>query len=266
MARVLAVRRHRFVLDRLGRDGEVSVAEIAGALGVSQETVRRDLKLLAEEGRLRVVHGGASSLVPTEPDIALRSGVNAAGKAAIGRAAAALVRDGASVIIDSGTTTLAVAQALAERKRLTVYTNSLPVARLLARQAENSVVLLGGEIVLSDESTLGWDTVAMLAQYAADFAFIGVGGLTDEPAFLDYTRAGAEVRGMMLLQAKHPVLLADHTKLGRSTPVRVPNLDRAARLVTDRKLPAAFARAFAAAGIAVTVAAAGPSFRARARR
>jgi DeoR family glycerol-3-phosphate regulon repressor len=250
----LAAHRHAAILRRVDREGVASVAELADTLEVSRETIRRDLKALAESGRLRQVHGGAAVLQPAEPTLARRATINAGGKAAIGRAAATLVRDGASVIIDSGTTTDALAAALAVRRRLTVYTNSLDVARRLGTIEGNRLVILGGELQPHDRSTVGWDTVTALSQYRADLAFIGAGAISDEPWLTDYTRAGAELRARMLVAAGHVVVLADRSKFGRITPVRVPDFDKAHRLITDAAPDAAVARGLRKLKVAVTIA------------
>jgi DeoR family transcriptional regulator, glycerol-3-phosphate regulon repressor len=253
MARMLAEGRHATILERLGRDGVISVAELATELDVSRETIRRDIKQLAGRNRLRAVHGGASVL-SFEADIADRKTVNPSGKAAIGRFAAQMVPDGASVILDSGTTTMAVAVHLAGRRGLTVYTNSLPIARLMGSRQGHKVIVLGGDLQPHDDATLGWDAVATLDRYRADFAFIGAGGVTDEPALTDYSRAAAELRGRMLVVAKTPVVVADHTKFGRTTPVRVPNFEKAARLITDRAPGRDITKRLKAFGIILNVA------------
>ena len=112
MVRPLAVRRHNEIVQRLRAAGSVSVGELADVFGVSHETIRRDLKLLADQGHLDVVHGGAARRGMMEPSIAQRGGENAEGKAAIARAAARLVQDAASVLLDSGTTTGALTYEL----------------------------------------------------------------------------------------------------------------------------------------------------------
>src|SRR5258707_10806954 len=113
-----------FPYTTLFRSGSVSVGELANTFGVSHETIRRDLKLLADQGHLDVVHGGAARRGMREPTIAQREGENAEGKAMIARAAAALVQDAASVLIDSGTTTEALVYELLGKPGLTVFTNS----------------------------------------------------------------------------------------------------------------------------------------------
>lgn len=230
---MLAERRRALVLDILAEKGSVSVAELTRRLGVSRETIRRDITRLAGESRLLKTHGGALSADSEEPALAKREEVNMAGKRAIGRLAATMVPDGASLIIDSGTTTLCVAQALDRRRRLTVFTNDIHVAGLLAARNENRVLLLGGELQGAEGATMGPDSVAMLDNYFADFAFVGASALSAHPWLMDYSRGAAELRSRMLLTARTPVLLADRTKFNRTAPVRVANLDKVAHLITD---------------------------------
>jgi DeoR/GlpR family transcriptional regulator of sugar metabolism len=221
-------------LERLDREGAVAIAALCEALGVSRETVRRDLAVLAGKNRLRQTRGGALSLGPGEPDIARRRAVNLAGKRAIGRAAAALVRDGMAVILDSGTTTDCIADALAARRNLAITTNSLTIALRLGRHNGNRVVLLGGELQGHEDATLGADAVATLARYRADIAFVGAGAIASDGTLTDFTRDGAELRTRMLAAAKIAAVVADHTKFGKVTPVRVSGFDNATHLITDR--------------------------------
>jgi DeoR family glycerol-3-phosphate regulon repressor len=251
---VIIGHRHNLILDKLTRAGVVSVTELAREFGVSRETIRRDLKALASRHRLVQSHGGATTLVASEPALPERETINAEGKQRIGRAAAGLVPDGASVILDSGTTTWAIAGHLAARLNLTVYTNSLPIARLLGRCGDNRVILLGGAFQPHDEATQGWDAIATLSHYRADFAFIGAGGITAEPALTDYSRDAGELRSRMLLAAEYAVVVADHTKFGRLTPVRVDHFEKAACLITDRAPERAIVTALAMLPLALTVA------------
>src|SRR5436853_7438540 len=125
MVRPLAVRRHHRFVQRLRAAGSVSVGELAGIFGVSHETIRRDLKMLADHGHLDVVHGGAARRGMMEPSIEQRGEENAEGKSAIAREAARMVQDAGSVLIDSGTTTAALTYELVGRPGLTICTNSL---------------------------------------------------------------------------------------------------------------------------------------------
>jgi DeoR/GlpR family transcriptional regulator of sugar metabolism len=240
---MLAEQRRDVILEILNEKGSVSVTGLFRRLAVSRETIRRDINRLARENRLRKTHGGALSLDSAEPAFAERMGTSIEGKRSIGRLAASLVPDGASVIIDSGTTTLCFAEALMNQRRLTVYTNDIHVAGRLAGRNDNRVLLLGGEVQASEGATLGRDTTAMLDNYFADFAFVGVAGLTARLWLADYTREAAELRGRMIVSARSAVLLADHTKFNRVAPVRIANLEKASYLVTDREPDGPLAKA-----------------------
>lgn len=255
MARKLAIRRHDEILHRIAADGAASVGELAAAFGVSHETIRRDLRALAARGLLAVVHGGAVPHRSIEPAFAERAEENATGKAAIARAAAALVPDGSVLLIDSGTTTLAFAQALAGKRGLTVCTNSLAVALHLARQTTHVVHVLGGEVDRTEEATGGVDAVAAIERFRVDLAFIGAGGLTPDGEVTDYSRAGAEQRRRMMAAAARTWLLIDHTKFGRLTPVRLETAGgRPVGLVVDAEPPPAVRKGLARRRIDLVIA------------
>lgn len=253
MVRPLAVRRHNEIVQRLRAAGSVSVGELAQSFGVSHETIRRDLKLLADQGHLDVVHGGAARRGMMEPSIAQRGEENAEGKAAIARAAVGLIGNGTSVLIDSGTTTEALARELAGKPGLTIFTNSLNHALTLCRIAGNRVVMLGGEIDNNDEATFGTGTATGLDAVRADIAFIGVGGFAEDGGMTDYSVIAAETRGRMILAAR-AYLMADQTKFHRRTPFRVPNMDKCAGVIVDRMPDKALATAWAGRGWEIVLA------------
>lgn len=254
---MLAEQRRDRILEILSQQGSVSVNDLHEALGVSRETVRRDLTRLAQENRLRKTHGGALTLDGGEPVFDERMVVNPEGKRAIGRRAAELVEDGMSLTVDSGTTTIWLAEALMERRRLTVYTNDVHVAQRLAGRNDNRVLLAGGEYLASEGATVGRDTIAMLANYHPDIAFVGASALSDDPWLMDYSREAAEMRGSMLALAHTPVLLADHSKFGRTAPVRIAELEKVKRIIVDQRPGERLAQGLRATGIEVIVAPAG---------
>lgn len=255
-ARALAPRRHDEILRRLAADGTVGITELAGFFDVSRETIRRDLKLLAERGRLDLVHGGATRFEISEPALALRSQENAKGKLAIGLSAAALVKEGMVVFLDSGTTTLAVAQALSGRRNLTICTTSLVTALLLCRQPETRVHMLGGEIDPEEEATSGIDVLETIGRFRVDLAFLGGGGLSPDGEVTDFTRTGAEQRSRMIATASQTYFVLDASKFGRLTPLKIPNFERAAGVIVDKRPPIALANALARKGPKLVVAAA----------
>jgi DeoR family glycerol-3-phosphate regulon repressor len=253
-SRPLAPRRHDEILKRLGAVGSVSVSELADFFGVSRETIRRDLKLLADRGHLDVIHGGAARREASEPALAERASENAAGKAAIGRTAATLVDDGMVVLLDSGTTTLALAQALMGKRGLTVCTGSLAIAQLLCRMAGTRVHMLGGEIDPNEEATTGIDALEAIGRFRVDIAFVGGGGLSPGGEVTDYTRAGAEQRARMVAASERAYFLVDHTKFGRLTPIRIPQFHAAAGVIVDVPPPPAIADALVRRGPRLIVA------------
>jgi DeoR family glycerol-3-phosphate regulon repressor len=221
---------------------------------VSRETVRRDLNALALRGLLVTTHGGALATDRIEPDLDTRESANAAAKRAIGQRAAQLVPDGVSLILDSGSTTQAIARALLDRHRLTVYTNDWRIALLLGRRNDNRVTLLGGELSDHEDATFGLDTLQQLSQYHADLAFVGAGGITDDAVLTDFSRTAAELRSRMILAASVAVVVADHSKFGRVTPVRMTNFDKVRYLVTELAPAKALRQALAARGPELLVA------------
>jgi DeoR family glycerol-3-phosphate regulon repressor len=262
---MLIEKRQQFILDRVARDGAAGIAALAKSLGVSRETVRRDLNALAERQLLTKTHGGALANQAAEPSLSARIDVNAGGKRRIAQAAAKLVDDGTSLIVDCGSTTQALAQALLGHRRLTVYTNDLRVAEALGRRNGNTVHLLGGQLLEHEDATSGWETVTQVAQYRVDVAFVGVSGIDADGTLTDYQRAGAELRSRMILAARMPVLLADHTKFGLAKPVAVGHLDRVRRLITDAPPPSPLRRRLEALGMTITVARAAGGKRATTR-
>ncbi|KVD86504.1 AraC family transcriptional regulator [Burkholderia sp. ABCPW 14] len=250
---MLAEQRYRYILSELGRAGALSVAQLVNTLNVSRETIRRDLNALAARGLVITTHGGALAADRHEPSASERDASHADAKRAIGRRAAELVPDGASVLLDSGSTVHAVALALVDRHRLTVYTNDWRIAGVLGRRNGNRVTLLGGELSDDEDATFGLDTIQQLGQYHVDFAFVGAGGITPDGTLTDYSRVVAEVRGRMLAAAAAPVVVADHSKFGRVTPVRINGSEAARFLVTERAPDKAMRRALTSRGIELVV-------------
>lgn len=251
---MLAEERRSIILDILTEKGSVSVVELARRLRVSGETIRRDISLLDQQNRLQKTHGGALSSDSMEPAFSVRMAANPEGKQFIGKKAAELVPDGASVIIDYGTTAYYLAEALLNHSRLTIFTSSIPAAMRLAGRNSNRVLILGGEYQSSEGTTLGSDALSMLGHYVADFAFIGAGAISKHPWLLDYSREAADLRGQMISLARTPVVLADCSKFGRLAPVRIANFEQVTHIITDRRPDEAMVKALSNIGAELWVA------------
>lgn len=250
---MLAEERQARILALVNARGSISATEIHRKLKVSRETIRRDLILLAKQNKLRKTHGGAISLERSEPAITLRQATNVEGKRAIGRRAASLIPDGASVVLASGTTVQAVADELLARRNLTVFTNCVTTCAKLIGHNGNRVFMLGGEVQVENRATLGRDATDMLAHYFTDFAVIGVGAISPNGWLMDYTREEAELHSLMLRVARTVAVVADHDKFNRFAPVRVESLEKATYLITDRAPEAAMAEMLAALPVEVLV-------------
>ena len=250
---MLGEQRRALIQDTLSRKGSVSVTELHRKLKVSRETIRRDINRMASENRLQKTHGGALSAESFEPAINERMAMNAQGKRAIGKLAATLVADGASLIINPGTTTMCLADALSSHRRLTVYTNDIHIVSKLAGRNDNRVLLLGGEIQGTDGATLGRDTTTMLENYFADITFIGTSAFSSARGLTEYTREAAELTSLMLAQARTRVLLADHTKFERDAPVRVKQINHLDTVISDDRPGKAICKALESLGAEIIV-------------
>ncbi len=215
--------------------GECSVEELVEVLGVSGMTVRRDLQALAREGKVIRTHGGAAleARISFQFDFLRRAKEHEEAKTAIGGAAAALVGDGESVLLDSGTTTLALARQLRGKKGLTVITTSLPIASELQYEGEIGVLLLGGYLRAEAADLTGALTEANLETLQADVAFVGADGVDRRGNVYNRSAEVARMLGKMTAAAQRVFVVADHSKLGKTALWRFGRLQDWAGLVSD---------------------------------
>ncbi len=240
------------LLERLGR---LSVAQICEQFNVSEATARRDLDALAEQGIIQRVHGGAILVrraAPEEP-ILRRSDEQVAQKERIGRACAALVHDGETVFLGSGTTVLEVARNLVER-RLTVITNSLPVINLMTGRPNISLVTLGGMLRDSELSFIGHITEQALAEVRADKVFIGVRAISIENGLTNDYLPETMTDRAILKAGREVIVVADHSKISTVSAAFLAPITAIHTLVTDSGTSPAFIQSLTAQGIRVLAA------------
>lgn len=232
--------RHQRILDLLQVHQRLTTEHFAEALGVSKETVRRDLIELERSGQLARVHGGAVPpstvlpAVPPEPAYSERTALNLTQKREIAHLAAALIQRGEACFLDAGSTTLALAEELARREGLTVITNSLHAATVLARSGAHEVRLLGGRLDTEVPATYGEQTVAEIGRLQVDWALVSPVGFDAVNGAMDYLWNEATVARAMLSRARQRVVLADASKLGLSSRIQICPLAEVDLLVTDR--------------------------------
>lgn len=218
---MLKVERHRLLLDQLHSEQRIIVAEQATRLKVSDQTIRRDLRELEADGWVTAVFGGAVLAEAKRPidnqvvPISQRTDIEHEAKDRIAEKAAALVKAGDSLIIDAGTTTLALAHALVARgtENLSVVTNSLPIAHICAQLKQSSVFVLGGNLIPNSLSLIGPSTQRDLEVTSADWAFLGTAAI-DAEFFTSADPLEAEIKRAMIRSARRSVVLADATKFG----------------------------------------------------
>lgn len=236
-------------------EGRVAVEDLAQRFDVTLQTIRRDLAELAEAGHLDRVHGGALlKNGVTNIGYDARRRMNDTAKSAIARACAALIPDNSSLILNIGTTTEAVARELVQHRNITVVTNNLNVANILAPNPAAEVMVTGGALRRSDGGLVGELTTQFIEQFKVDFAVIGTSALDQDGDLLDFDLAEVRVSRAILKQARRKILVADHSKLGRAAPARIASLSELDVIVTDRALPAALAQACVGWGTVVVVA------------
>jgi len=224
------------IIQFLQRSQRISIEEICHRFTISEATARRDLETLGAEGKIRRVHGGAIALSQTPPEspILQRQDEQPIEKQRIGQAAAAIVQDGETVFLGSGTTVLEVARALRTRQNLTVITNSLPVVNVFAGAEGITVICLGGMLRPSELSFIGHITEQALAEVHADKVFIGVRGISlDFGLTAEYLPETMTDRAI-LHAGREVIVVVDHTKFGRTATVLLSPLDQVQTIVTDR--------------------------------
>jgi DeoR family fructose operon transcriptional repressor len=229
-----APERHRFVLQRLAAAGRVEAAQLADELGVSNESIRKDLVWLEDRGMLRRVHGGAIPVAELafEPHVQERISF-ADEKDAIVRAALRHIPAGASLLLDAGSTIARLASALPPGGDHVVCTNSLPIATLLAGRPPITVRCLGGTIRRPSLAGVGQVPLDALAAVNVDIAFLGTNGISRTRGLTTPDEQEALVKNRMVHTARRRILLADHSKFGRESLCRHARLADIDLLITD---------------------------------
>jgi DeoR/GlpR family transcriptional regulator of sugar metabolism len=251
---MLTEERRAVLLTRLQRDGKIVAAEVGPALGVSIDTIRRDLQELANAGLARRVHGGA--LPPTSGALpyAARQAHAPLAKAAIARATAKLLHDGQVVLLDGGTTTLEVARHLAPDLQATVVTNSPEIASALADHATVEVALLGGILDKGSRVVVGAATIDALRSIRADVLVLGICSIHPEVGITVDELEESYVKRAMIANAAEVVAVASADKLGSAAQYVVAPVSELTHLVTDEALATADLESYRAQGVEVVVA------------
>jgi DeoR/GlpR family transcriptional regulator of sugar metabolism len=252
--RMLTEERRQLILDRLRSDGKVVAAELSSLLEVSPDTVRRDLRELAEAGQLRRVHGGALPAAVGARPYSVRRTQAPVAKAAIARATSRLLRGGQVILLDAGTTTLEVARHLPPELEATVITNSPPIAVALADHPSVEVTVLGGTLEKDAHALVGAATIEALRSVRADVLVLGVCSLHPEVGITVTDLEESYVKRAMIANAAEVVAVSSADKLGSAAPYVVGPLDELTHLVTERSCAAEQLDPYRALGVEVVLA------------
>lgn len=229
--------RRSSILQILRENSNVSVAELSKRFGVSEVTIRKDLNLLKERNLLVRTRGGAitsdSGAVENEVSLRFKTLAHYREKSAIGRAASALIEEGDTIIIDSGTTALQVARNLHKFKNLTILTNALNVAQEVLSYKRFNVILLGGSIRNSSESVVGALAELNLKMFNCDKVFMGVDSFNLENGISTPSIEEANINQIMIQRSRKVIAVFDSSKVNKRALAFIAGLDQIDTIVTD---------------------------------
>ncbi len=247
--------RRRLILQILSHDGRVLVGDLARHFHTSQVTIRKDLDILQAHGRIHRTHGGALPARESaleDPTLREKEKLHRKEKSLIAAAAARMVKEGQVVILDSGTTTTAIARALREREHLTIITNAVNIAAELSGSSLE-VILTGGTLRKNSFSLVGPIAEETLRRLNADILFLGVDGFDVHYGLSTPNLLEAKVNRAMMDVARVTVAVCDSSKFGRRSLSSIAPLSAVHHLITDRGIPKADLATLKKTGIEVTL-------------
>ncbi len=239
--------RQNRILKLLGQNDQATVKELAVRLKVSSVTVRQDLNLLESEGLLKRVHGGA--VLKDADDIANRLGVNYEKKLRIARKLSALVHDGETVLIESGSANALLARELSNRKNITIVTTNVYIARQFRKNEQARIIILGGIYQHESESVVGKITKMCIDQINCDKAFIGIDGYTADTGFTLRDLFRAEISSHIIQKSREVFIVSDSSKFGRTEFTNICYPKDIQHVATDDGLDKQYIAEFQQAGI-----------------
>ncbi|GAA0769520.1 DeoR/GlpR family DNA-binding transcription regulator [Ideonella azotifigens] len=248
---MLTTHRKQLLLARLAADGHLVAKDLAAELGTSEDTIRRDLRELAQAGRLQRVHGGALPASPAVGDLQARAALSPDDKVALGKAGAALIQPGQLVILDGGTTALQLARHLPPTLRATLVTHSPAVALEAAKQPLVEILMLGGRLFRHSGVNVGATVIEAASRLRADLYFMGVTGVHPETGLSTGDDEEAAVKRALHARAAETVVLASSEKLMAASPFLVAPLADISQLLVPATTPERTLKALRAGGVKV---------------
>lgn len=243
------------IVELVRQNGYVSIEQLTEHFAVTPQTIRRDLNTLAEEGRIRRVHGGAgmeSSTVNTA--YSTRKTMHLEEKERIAHTLATHIPDHASLFINIGTSNEIIAKALLDHRGLEVITNNLSVAAILQHKEDFTVIVAGGQVRSRDGGIIGEATIDFINQFKVDYGIIGISGIDEDGSLLEFDYQEVRVAQAIIANSRNVYLAADYSKFHRNPVVRQGNIAQLNALFTDRHPPEAIMRLLTQHDVALHIA------------
>lgn len=251
---MLTEHRKSLILDTLRRDGQVLAKQLARELELSEDTIRRDLRELASEGRLQRVHGGALPAAPALPDYPTRQTIAKEEKVAVGRLAVSMIEKGFVVFLDGGTTCGEIARQIPPERPCTIITHAPTIAVALADKPEVTVELIGGRLYRHSMVATGVHAAEAIGQIRADIYFMGVTGVHPIEGFTTGDREEAAIKRVISEVARRTMVLMTAEKADAVSPYRIIGFDQATGILAGPDVPGTTVDAYRRAGADVRVA------------
>lgn len=242
---MLPSERQKKIVDMLATKNVITIAEFMAAFNISVETVRRDLAILEKQGAIQKVYGGAKikDITFGEPTMESRMVSRLLQKEAIGKKCSEFIHDGDCIFIDSGSTTFHIAKHLADKKNLTIITNSIPVVNELM-DTDFDIIIIGGKIRHDERSVVTYDYLFNFSELNIQKSFICAGGITVEKGISDFNMQEAVTRKIIIGQSKEVFVAADSSKFHKDVTISIAPLDKINCIITDSNLDRNTANSF----------------------
>ncbi len=236
---MFGIERRNHIMSLINEKKSITVTEVALLYNVTEETIRRDLKALEQQGLIIRTHGGAvlADDINVEPPLKVREGINISGKNTIGKFAASLVNDGDTIFMDASTSSLYVAKHIKDKKRLTVITNSEQILLELKECIDINIISTGGILRKESLSLVGHAAESAINSYHANTVFFSCKGFSPKRGMTDSNEMESAIRKLMIAHSEKAVFLCDHTKFNKVGYVTTAHLNDIHHLITDAPLP-----------------------------
>lgn len=248
---MIKAERQQLIISHLSKDRKVLLSELSALLSVSEDTVRRDIKELSDQGLLKAVRGGAISHSPIPLHFRDREHYDVSHKEIIAQKAQQFISDGQVVLFDSGTSALAVATQLPKERKITAITNSFPVAAVLEDHPNAEVIFIGGRLNKTAFSTSGHEVIRTLGGVSPDVCFLGICSIDVNHGITGKDYEDSQVKKMMVERARYVIALSTLEKIGTAEPYLICEAQRLDAIITDMEPDHEALQVYTAAGIAI---------------